>query len=162
MTQPVKTPRDSAVESRYMVMPQHANPSGTAFGGVVMSWIDMVAAMVAQRHCDSEVVTASIDSVSFEHPVHVGDQVTLLASVNYVGVCSFEVGVKVLFYHPETGLDILATKAYLTFVSIDDQHHPVPAPRLEPQTPDEKRRWRNATLRVKARKALRKEMQEEA
>ena len=117
-------------------------PLARPLAAVVMSWIDMVAAMVAQRHCDSEVVTASIDSVSFEHPVHVGDQVTLLASVNYVGVCSFEVGVKVLFYHPETGLDILATKAYLTFVSIDDQHHPVPAPRLEPQTPDEKRRWR--------------------
>ena len=60
-----KTPRDSQVESRFIVMPQHANPAGIAFGGVIMSWIDMVAAMVAQRHCEHEVVTASTDQISF-------------------------------------------------------------------------------------------------
>ena len=61
-----KKPSDSAVESRYLLMPNQANPYGTAFGGVIVAWIDMVASMAAQRHCGKEVVTASIDSLSFQ------------------------------------------------------------------------------------------------
>ena len=74
MPDTIKTPAHSAVETRYLVMPGHANAFGTAFGGAIMSWIDMVAAMAAQKHCGCEVVTAGIDSVAFEEPVHVGDQ----------------------------------------------------------------------------------------
>ena len=57
-----KKPEDSAVQSRYLLMPHQANPYGTAFGGVIMAWIDMIASMAAQRHCSKEVVTAGIDS----------------------------------------------------------------------------------------------------
>ena len=60
-----KTPSESAVVTRYLVMPQQANPQGTAIGGAIMGWIDMVAAMAAERHCRTEVVTAGIDSMSF-------------------------------------------------------------------------------------------------
>ena len=62
-----KKPGDSAVESRYLLMPHQANPYGTAFGGVIIAWIDMIASMAAQRHCGKEVVTASIDSLSFKN-----------------------------------------------------------------------------------------------
>jgi acyl-CoA hydrolase len=156
-TQP-KTPAQSAVLTRYMVMPQDANPFGTAFGGVIMSWMDMVGSMAAQRHCGTEVVTAGIDSLSFEQPVRIGDQVVLMAMVNYVGRTSLEVGVRVMQEDLTTGKQIPATRGYLTFVAVDKQHRPIQAPPIAPQTEDEKRRWQNAALRVKARKELRRKV----
>ena len=153
-----KTPSQSAVESRYLVMPQHANPFGTAFGGVIMSWIDMAASMAAQKHCGTEVVTVSIDSLSFEQPIRIGDQVVLRACVNYVSRTSMEVGVKVFRENPISNECSPATKAYLTFVAIDTNHRPVPAPPLVPQTEEEKRRAANAALRVRARKLLRQQV----
>lgn len=157
MAETIKTPADSAIETRYLVMPGHANAFGTAFGGAIMGWIDMVAAMAAQKHCGSQVVTAGIDSVAFETPVYVGDMVVLLASVNYVSKTSLEVGVKVFRENPATGQRITATRAFLTFVAVDKNHHPVPAPKLTPQTDEEKRRASNAAIRVKARKELRQQ-----
>ena len=157
MADKIKTPADSAVETRYLVMPGHANAFGTAFGGTIMSWIDQVAAMAAQKHCGREVVTAGIDSVAFEAPVRIGDQVVLLACVNYVSKTSMEVGVKVIKENPVKGQTITATRAFLTFVAVDENHKPVAAPKLTPQTEDEKRRWKNAALRVKSRKELRQQ-----
>ena len=157
MPDTIKTPADSAVETRYLVMPGHANAFGTAFGGAIMSWIDMVAAMAGQKHCGREVVTAGIDSVAFESPIRIGDQVVLLACVNYVSQTSMEVGVKVIRENPATGEQITATRAFLTFVAVDKNHRPVAAPKLTPQTDDEKRRWNNAALRVKTRKQLRRQ-----
>ncbi len=151
----IKTPADSAVETRYLVMPGHANAFGTAFGGAIISWIDMVAAMAAQKHCGREVVTAGIDSVAFESPIRIGDQVVLLACVNYVSRTSMEVGVKVISEHAATGKRITATRAFLTFVAVDENHRPVAAPLLTPVTDNEQRRWKNAALRVKSRKELR-------
>lgn len=155
-----KTPSQSTVQTRYMVMPQHANQYGTTFGGVLMSWIDMTAGMAAQRHCGTDVVTASIDSMSFERAVQVGQQVVLLACVNYVGRTSMEVGVKVLCEDLSTGQSEVATKAYLTFVAVGTDHKPIPVPALSPQTDDEIRRWKNAALRVAARKELRRKVQQ--
>lgn len=150
----VSTPRDSAVEARYLVLPQHANDLGIAFGGTIMSWVDMVAAMAAQRHCGRKVVTVSIDRMSFLAPCHIGDQVLLRACVNYVGRTSMEVGVQVLRENPYTHEHGRATTAYLTFVALDAQERPTPVPPLRPETPDELRRWENAALRVAARKEL--------
>jgi acyl-CoA hydrolase len=153
-----KSPADSAVESRYLVMPQQANPHGTAFGGAIVEWIDMVAGMAAQRHAGCEVVTAAIDSLIFKEPIHIGDQVTLKATVNYVSRSSMEVGVQVTKETPCTGQKIAATSAYLTFVALDENKRPTPAPPLAPQTPDEIRRYENAKLRTAARKELREKM----
>ena len=151
---PLKTPRDSAVEARYIVMPQHANDLGIAFGGTIMSWIDMVAAMVAQRHCARKVVTVSIDRMSFLAPCHIGDHVLLRSAVNYVGHTSMEVGVQVLKECPYTGERTRATTAYLTFVALDDRERPTPIAPIRVETPDEVRRCENARIRVAARKEL--------
>ena len=155
-----KTPSESAVETRYLVMPQQANPQGTAFGGAIVSWIDMVAAMAGQRHCGCEVVTAEIDTLVFRHPVHIGDHVVLRASVNYVSHSSMEVGVQVTRENPYTGEQIVATTAHLTLVALDENKKPTPVPPLLPQTPDEKRRYEKARLRVQARKERLKDLQE--
>ena len=149
-----KTPRDSGMETRYLVMPHQANDIGIAFGGTIMSWIDMLAAMVAQKHCEGKVVTVSIDKISFLRPIRIGDHIVLRASVNYVGTTSMEVGVQVTGENPYTGETARATTAYLTFVGLDGTGHPAPVPRLRPETPDEIRRHDNARLRVDARKEL--------
>jgi acyl-CoA hydrolase len=150
----IKTPHASQMETRYLVMPQHANDLGIAFGGTIMSWIDMLAAMVAQKHCEGKVVTVSTDQISFLEPIHVGDHVVLRASINYVGNTSMEVGVQVECENPVTGRAARTTTAYLTFVCVDDHARPKPAPRLHPETPDEIRRFENARVRVEARKEL--------
>jgi acyl-CoA hydrolase len=147
-----KTPSESAVETRYLVMPQQANPQGTAFGGAIVGWIDMTAAMAAQRHCGREVVTAGIDSLVFRQPVRIGDHVILRAAVNYVSRSSMEVGVQVIREDPYTGEQVMATTAHLTLVALDENKRPTPAPPLLPQTPPEKRRYEEAKVRVEARK----------
>jgi len=153
-----KRPSLSAVETRYLIMPHQANPYGTVFGGVIMAWIDMVAAMAAQRHCSKDVVTAGIDSLAFKEPINIGDHVVLRASVNYVSRSSMEVGVQVAREDPYTGRRVVATTAHLTFVALDENKRPTPAPPLLPETDQEKRRYENARLRVKARKELLKKM----
>ena len=149
-----KKPSDSAVETRYLLMPEQANPYGTAFGGAIVGWIDMVASMAAQRHCGKEVVTAGIDSLSFKEPIYVGDQVVLKASVNYVSRTSMEVGVQVTREDPQTGRRTVATTAHLTFVALDENKKPTPVIPVLPVTKDEKRRYENAKIRVRNRKEL--------
>ncbi len=153
-----KSPKDSAVETRYLLMPQQANPHGTAFGGAIVAWIDMVAAMSAQRHCGREVVTAGIDSLIFKEPIRIGDQVVLKATVNYVGRTSMEVGVQVVREDPYGGEAVVATTAHLAFVALDENKRPTEVPPLQPQTEQENRRYENAKVRVQARKELLKRM----
>ena len=153
-----KKPADSAAESRYLLMPHQANPYGTAFGGVIIAWIDMIASMAAQRHCGKEVVTANIDSLSFKEPIRVGDHVVLKASVNYVGRTSMEVGVRVIREDPYSSEQVIATTAHLTFVALDKDKKPCQVPAILPETKDQKRRYENAKLRVQARKDLRKKI----
>jgi acyl-CoA hydrolase len=157
-SQEQKSPGQSAVVSRYLVMPDQANPCGTAFGGAIVAWIDMVASMAAQKHCGKEVVTASIDSLNFREPIYVGDHVVLKAAVNYVGRTSMEVGVRVTREDPYSGKETVATTAHLTFVALDKDKKPTAVPQIVPQTPDEKRRYENAKIRVRARKELLKKM----
>jgi acyl-CoA hydrolase len=152
-----KTPSESAVETRYVVMPHQANPKGTAFGGAIMSWIDMVAGMAAERHCGTEVVTAEIDSLAFKQPIYIGDHVVLKAAVNYVGRTSMEVGVQVVREDPYTGRQVVTTTAHLTFVALDEHKQPTPAPPLLPQTPEEKKRYENARRRVEMRRQQRRD-----
>ncbi len=147
-----KSPSDSAVVSHYLLMPSQANPHGTAFGGTIMAWIDMVAAMAAQRHCGREVVTAQIDSVVFRAPIRVGEHAILKAAVNYVGTTSMEIGVKVMRDAAGLTEPIIATTAHLTFVALDENRHPTPVPPLIPVTEEEKRRYEKAKIRVQQRK----------
>ncbi|MBN1817299.1 MAG: acyl-CoA thioesterase [Sedimentisphaerales bacterium] len=153
-----KKPADSAVESRYLLMPNQANQFGTAFGGAIMAWIDMVAAMAAQKHCGKEIVTAGMDSLSFLEPVRVGEMVLLKAMVNYAGATSMEVGVQVIRDNPATGEQRIATTAHLTFVALDENKRPTPVPPILPETDEEKRRYANAEIRVQMRKQMRQRM----
>ena len=154
---PGRPPSVSSVEMNEIVLPVHANAMGTAFGGVIMSWIDICAAMSAARHARKTVVTASMDAVDFIAPVHVGNHVCLKAIVNAVGRTSMEVGVRVEANNPLTGDVRHAVSAYLTFVAIDEGGRPVPVAPLNPETPEERLRVTEA----EARRALRLQLASE-
>jgi acyl-CoA hydrolase len=155
MSKKLKSPSLSQTQMRQLVMPQHTNPQGTIFGGQIMSWIDIAAAMVASRHSENPVVTVHVDGLSFDEPAVVGDHILIKSMVNFVGKTSMEVGVKVLKENPYNGDQKITTTAYLTFVCLDALGRPTPVPfGLEIQSDDEKRRYENAKKRVAARKAL--------
>ncbi|HVO30828.1 MAG TPA: acyl-CoA thioesterase, partial [bacterium] len=88
--QPGRAPRESVVTKTEFVLPSDANALGNVFGGRVMEWIDIAAAIAAGRHCRSVVVTASMDDLHFLAPIKVGDVVVLQAQVNFAGRTSLE------------------------------------------------------------------------
>ncbi|MAX65440.1 MAG: acyl-CoA thioesterase [Halobacteriovoraceae bacterium] len=139
-------------------MPGDTNAHGTVFGGKVMSWIDIAAAMCASRHCNHPVVTVHIDDIEFRSPIEIGSHVVIKASMNYVGNTSMIIGVRVESENPYKNESRLTTKAYLTFVALDKNGKPVRVPRLIPQTETEKRRYENAQERVKSLKELKKKL----
>lgn len=142
-----RTVRQSQVFMTEMVLPTHTNALGTAFGGVIMSWIDIAAAIASQRHSRSQVVTASIDALHFVAPVKKGWVVNLKASVNRVFRTSMEVGVRIDAENPITGEYFHTATAYLTFVALNNSSQPIEIPKIHPETEEEKRRYDQAEIR---------------
>lgn len=143
---------ESAVEMRNLVMPGNTNPQNSIFGGVVMSWIDLAAAMVAERHSNRSVVTVHIDDISFKAPIKIGDHVLIKASLNYVGKTSMLIGVKVISENPFTGISRHTTTAYLAFVALGDDGKPAPVRGLIPETADQIRRFKEGEARIEQMK----------
>lgn len=145
----------SQVVMTELVLPSHTNALGTIFGGTIMSWVDIAAAICAQRHSQKQVVTAQIDSLEFVAPVFKGWVVNLKASVNYTGKTSMEVGVRVDAENPSTNETFHTASAYLTFVALDSHGRPTPIPPIDAVSDEEKRRQKAAQfrreLRLKAR-----------
>lgn len=139
--------KNSIVNMTEMVLPSHTNSFGSVFGGTVMSWIDIAAAISAQRHSSSPVVTASIDDLHFIQPVYQGWVVNLKACVNYVSKTSMEVGVRVDAENPISGEKFHTASAYLTFVALTKEGKPKTVPELLPESEDEKRRYKEAEQR---------------
>jgi uncharacterized protein (TIGR00369 family) len=136
-----------------------ANVAGNVHGGVVMRLADTAAALAAIRHAGSLCVTVSVDELSFLEPVHVGNLLTLLASVNAVGTTSLEVGVRVEAEDPVTGRRVHAATAYLVFVALDADGRPRPVPPLLCESDEERRRNSEAMLRREARQAHKEAVQ---
>ena len=134
-----------------LVLPQHTNALDSVFGGVIMSWIDIAAAIASQRHCGRQVVTASIDALNFVQPVYKGWVVNIKASVNFVSKTSMEVGVRVDAENPVQKKVFHTASAYLTFVALDAQGKPVVIPQVLPETVEEKRRFAAAQERRRLR-----------
>jgi acyl-CoA hydrolase len=137
-----------------LVLPNAANTLGNALGGQVMHHMDICAAIAAQRHAGRACVTASVDRIDFREPVPVGELLVLKASVNYAGTTSMEVGVICLAENPQTRSRRHTASAYFTFVALDDDMRPTPVPKIEPVTPNERRRHEQALERRRARLQL--------
>lgn len=141
-----------------VVLPNDANPLGFILGGTVMHLIDIAAAIACHRHTRSLLVTAAVDGLQFLHPIKVGDLIILKARVTAAWRTSLEAEVEVFSEETLTGERKMTSRAYLTFVAIDEQGRRVPVPPLLLETGEEKRRAAQAELRraerLKARNAL--------
>lgn len=156
-----KTVAETAVHDHtYKVFPNDLNSYGTVFGGLVMSTLDRIALVVAERHSESTCVTVSVDSMHFLGPAERGDILLFRASINRSWRSSMEIGVKVLAesYHTREKRHILS--AYFTFVAVDEFRKPIQVPQVIPQTPLEKRRFAEADHRRERRKREAEERKE--
>lgn len=146
--------RESVSQLAEMTLPNDANPLGNLIGGRVLHLVDICGALAAMRHARIPVVTASVDSMQFLAPIHIGELVTLRSSVNRVFRTSMEVGVKVWVENLRSGEVRHTASAYLTFVGIDGQGNTVPLPPLLPETDEDRRRYQEAGARREYRLAL--------
>lgn len=135
-----------------LMTPDNANFSGNVHGGALLKYLDEVAYACASRYSGGYVVTLSVDQVTFRQPIHVGELVTFLASVNYTGRTSIEVGIKVITEDIHKKLVRHTNSCFFTMVAIDEQGKTVEVPKLVPSTENEMRRFANAqerrTIRV--------------
>lgn len=153
-----KPVRESKAEYSELTLPNDANGWGHVLGGKVMHLVDLAAAIAAMRHARCPVVTASVDSLQFLHPVHIGELIVLRASVNRVFHTSMEVGVRVTTEKMLTGEQRHTCSAYLTFVALDENGKPVPICPVIPETEEEKRRYQHAGERRENRLAMRQRL----
>ncbi len=160
MKQPKRKKRfvaDSQVEMTQLVLPNDTNTLGNLLGGRLMEWMDIAAAIAAQRHSNRICVTAAVDDLIFHQPIRLGEVVTLRSSVNRVFGTSLEVGVHVVAENQLTGDRKIANTAYLTFVALDESGIPVTVHPVIPQTTVEKRRYSAAQRRRDIRLQRRRE-----
>jgi len=144
LDQPGRPVGESASEMSEFALPNDANVLGTLFGGKVMALVDLAASLAAARHARCAIVTASIDRMTFLHPIHIGQLVTLKSSVNRVFRTSMEVGVKVFIEDLHTREVRHTSSAYLTFVALDKDGHKITVTPVLPQTEAELRRFEEA------------------
>ncbi|GAA4419612.1 acyl-CoA thioesterase [Acidovorax lacteus] len=137
-----------------LMSPDMANFSGNVHGGAILKLLDQVAYACAARYSGSYVVTLSVDQVMFLQPIHVGELVTFLASVNHTGTSSMEIGVKVVAEDIRTQVVRHVNSCFFTMVAVDEQRKPRAVPPLVPSTPDERRRFEAAQLRKDLRREL--------
>lgn len=143
--------RESVSEMSEFALPNDANVLGTLFGGKVMALVDLAGSLAAVRHARGPVVTASVDYMTFLHPIHIGQLVILRSQVNRVFRTSMEVGVKVFVENLRTRDVKHTSSAYLTFVAIDKDGNRVPVAPVIPESEEERRRYEDAGERRRHR-----------
>ncbi len=151
-----RSPRDSITEMTEVVMPQHANTMGAAFGGTAMGWIDICAAVVARRHCAHVAVTAFVDDLEFVAPIRVGDLVKLTGRMNAAFGSSMEIEVILEREDPDTRTLTVCVEALLVFVHLDKNMRPAPVPPLLLETAEDRERYDEANARREQHKVRRK------
>ena len=146
MSRKSKTPKESFVSMTELVLPNDTNTLNNLMGGRLMHWMDIVSAIAGQKHCNSIVVTASVDNISFRSPIQLGNVVTLRARVTRAFNSSVEIRIDVEAENIPEGKRFDSNSAYFTFVAVDKNGHPVEVPEVVPET-DEERELYNGALR---------------
>src|SRR4030095_9170997 len=122
-----------------LVLPNDTNTFGNLMGGRLMYWMDIAAALAAMKHCGAPVVTASVDNISFENPIKLGNVVHIEARVSRAFTHSIEVHMRVWGEDALQQYKYKSNEAYFTFVSLDPNGKPRPVPALVPETDEEKK-----------------------
>jgi acyl-CoA hydrolase len=149
-----KHPKDSLTEMNELVLPNDTNILNNLMGGRLLHWMDICAAIAARKHCNRSVVTASVDSVSFKEPIHLGDVVTIKAKVTRSFRSSMEIHLEVFADNIQTGDSKKSNDAYYTFVAVDGYGNSIEVPEIKPETEDEQKRFEGALRRRQLRLVL--------
>ena len=137
-----------------LVLPNDTNVFGNLMGGRLMYWMDIASALSAQKHCNAPVVTASVDNISFENPIKLGNVVHIEAKVSRAFTTSMEVHMKVWGEDLKRQHTYKSNEAYYTFVALDPDNKPKPVPQLIPETEEEKKLFEGALRRRQLRLIL--------
>jgi acyl-CoA hydrolase len=156
-----KFAKESVTIMTEMVLPNDTNPLNNLMGGKLMHWMDIVAAIAAQKHSNRIVVTASADSISFKQPINLGNVVTLRSQVTRAFNSSMEVFIEVTAEDIPAGKKIMTHRAFFTFVAVDQTNKPVRIPELIPETPEEIELYEGALRRRQLRLVLAQRMKPE-
>src|SRR5712691_6831733 len=144
-----KRSNESKSETTIIMLPSDANPKGNVFGGVILKHLDLIAGLVAKRHAGhANIVTASIDRMTFLKPVYIGNALILSARLNYVKRSSMEVEVRIEADDLDSGERVLTGTAFVTVVALDDEGKPTDIPPLNLDSDNDKRRFREGELRM--------------
>jgi len=149
-----KSPEDSVVVMTELVLPNDTNVFGNLMGGRLMYWMDIAAALAAMKHCNSPVVTASVDNISFENPIRLGNVVHIEARVSRAFNTSMEVHLKVWGEDAVNQHRYNSNQAYYTFVALNPDRKPQPVPAVHPKTEEEIRLYDGALRRRQLRLIL--------
>ncbi|MCU0421128.1 MAG: acyl-CoA thioesterase [Cyclobacteriaceae bacterium] len=149
-----KTPSESLVSMTELVLPNDTNTLNNLMGGRLMHWMDIVSAIAAQKHSNRIVVTASVDNISFRHPIRLGNVVTLRAKVTRAFSSSMEVRIDVDAEDVPSGVKFDSNSAYFTFVAVDQTGRPIDVPEVEPTNEDEQALYDGALRRRQLRLIL--------
>jgi acyl-CoA hydrolase len=154
MSKKIKHPKDSFISMTELVLPNDTNTLNNLMGGRLMHWMDVVSAIAAQKHSNRIVVTASVDNISFRHPIQLGNVVTLKARVTRSFNSSMEVRIDVEAEDIPAGEKFKSNSAYFTFVAVDQSGRPIDVPECIPETEEEKALYDGALRRRQLRLIL--------
>lgn len=149
-----KKAQESYTIMNELVLPNDTNTLNNLMGGRLLHWMDIAAAISAQKHCNRIVVTASVDNVSFKHPVKLGDVISIEAKVTRAFNTSVEVQLVVWAQNIPSGTKVRSNEAFYTFVAIDQNGRTIQVPQLEPETDEERRLYEGALQRRELRLVL--------
>ena len=154
MLQKAKTAKESHIVMTELVLPNDTNIFGNLMGGRLMYWMDIAAAMAAQKHCNAPVVTASVDNISFENPIKLGNAVHIVANVSRSFNTSMEIHLNVWGEDLAQQYKYKSNEAFYTFVALDPNRKPRPVPQLVTETEEEQRVYDGALRRRQLRLIL--------
>ena len=149
-----KSSKESHTIMNELVLPNDTNTLNNLMGGRLLHWMDIAAAISAQKHCNRIVVTASVDNVSFHHPIKLGDVITIEAKVSRAFTTSVEVRLDVFAQNIPSGTRVKSNEAYYTFVALDQNGRTIPVPPMLPETEEEVELYEGALRRRQLRLIL--------
>jgi acyl-CoA hydrolase len=156
-----KFAKESSTIMTEMVLPNDTNTLNNLMGGKLMHWLDIVAAIAAQKHSNRIVVTASADNISFRQPIALGNVVTLTSQVTRSFNSSMEVFIEVTAEDIPASKKVMTHRAYFTFVAVDQNGKPIEVPQVVPESPEEIEQFEGALRRRQLRLILAKRMKPE-